>query len=179
KYHVTARVKITPPPSSPAEAKFLYDSFSQLGNLEYFSIPRDKSGFSIYDNYIHLVYNPSKQQSLLGSAYLREEAHWEEGEHELRIHQKAIVDKLRHTIALPRYSFIKDDSQYYNGEVEIQFKHQLPLDALKYDKKYQITSSTIESPFLTLKREPEFSQIDTLRGKIRHNFQKFHKFDEI
>jgi hypothetical protein len=95
--------------------------------------------------------------------------------------QESLIDDLYKILALPRHSFIQNDSQYSGRELEIPFKHQLTPQGLKYGNRYQLNTSTIDSQFVKIDTsEPKlFGDLNDFKTNIRFNFQKFHKFDNI
>jgi len=185
KHHIVAKVKVTPPPSNVSEVNHIFHNLSSLGNLEYFNMQRDRTKINTYGNSLTLIYNPTSSQSLLGSMLFSKSGSYTladfDNDDVLSSKQDSLINNLYKILALPRYSFIHNDSQYSNRHLEIPFKHQLTPQGLKYGNRYQLNSSTIDSQFINIET-PEhklFSDFNDFKSNIRFNFQKFHKFDNI
>lgn len=175
--HVIVDIKMTPVPTTAEEVDHLYRNFKTLGNLEFFRINRDKSRVALYDSRLLMAYNPSNQGSLLqpNSNIFS----FVETKQELKHSQDEIINTLSRVIGLPRYSYVINDEKYWSGEIEVLFKYHLNKEGLKYEKKFNLTSSVKSSQFITTEEGPYTKDIPDFRKKIRHNFQKFHKFDYV
>ncbi|KAK6456504.1 uncharacterized protein RJT20DRAFT_128427 [Scheffersomyces xylosifermentans] len=191
RHHIAVKMLVSPPPTTAKEARHLLENFRTIGNVELFRFEREKSGCAVYGQELLLLYNPSNGLSPFGSALLDSSGDMSkevESQETVVSNQKRILDDLQNIVALPRYSYIEHDEKYMNGQIEIPFKHRLVKEGLQYDKRYTIPSSTIDSQFSRIIPVEDSNSGDTvldsnsygaIRSYIRHNFQKFHKFDSI
>lgn len=186
RYLVSVRMHMSPPPTNSKEVGHILNGLRNLGKVEFFKVERDKSNCAVYGQELFVVFNPSRKDAF-GSIEITKEIenlndiNSVEDEVTLLASQKKIVDNISSIVALPRYSYIENDERYLNGEIEIPFKHRLVKDGLKYDNRYTIPSCTVYNPFAHIRpaeNEKNFNY-NFLRANIRHNFQKFHKFDPI
>ncbi|KAK6460550.1 hypothetical protein DFJ63DRAFT_337311 [Scheffersomyces coipomensis] len=181
--HIFAEISLSPAPSNSKEVQHLLENFRRLGNLEFFKVARNRSGLSTYGSKIWLIYNPSENSTLLKPRLISHNNQLPSSfphVDRLREKQSEISKRLSGLIALPRYSYIEEDREYLHGDTEIPFNHRLTREGLKYDHRYSILASRATHQFLELEIEAE-EQIDPndLRKNLRHNFQKFHKFDSV
>lgn len=178
---------MSPSPSTANEVQHLYQNFKTLqGSLEYFEISRGKQGLNTYGNEATLIYNPSLQLSQ--SDPFNGTSDSSESSLDLVLLQNRLTETIRTICAIPRYSFIENDKEYMNGEIEIPYKYRLNRDGLKYEKQYAISPSTVDSQFsyissASMSEDEELAISDPVladfKRNMRHNFQKFHKFDHI
>lgn len=174
RFHVVAHIRLSPGPTSSKEVEYLYNCFKNLSErstLEYFNVARGQLRHNIFDPEIKLMFNP--RQCLLSDPF-DFEAKTED--HELEQEQAHMVDTLQHLLALPRYSYIENDEEFFENKLKVPFKHALTSEGLRYQGKYQLTESTVSSPFVSI---ASLEDILDIRYKIRHNFQKYHKFDKV
>ncbi|CAN3353707.1 hypothetical protein DICA3_A08570 [Diutina catenulata] len=180
-HHVSATIKLSPPPSSAAEVQHLFANFKTLGNLEYFRIDRDP--ITTFGNEIRVKYAPSCRQMMLGKMLFDKHSHEinlsnsHDGANELE-GSRILVAALENLVALPRYSYVDGDGDYFDSKVEVPFLHQLVASDRKWDDTYQLNTSSGSRQFVSLEGvAPE--HVNELRAAMRHNFQKFHKFDSV
>lgn len=177
--HVVVRLRLNPSPSSAKEADYVYDCFRGLcsGTLEFFNIEKGHPRLNLYSNSVNLIYNPKNEPSQLDP--FTEELSSQNGKAnvpEILEQQNTLVNRLRNICALPRYSYIENDERFFKGEYVATFKYSLKKSGLKYDKKFEISASSVESPFASISTEEDVQNVMT---SLRHNFQKFHKIDRI
>ncbi|KAK6202463.1 uncharacterized protein RJT21DRAFT_118499, partial [Scheffersomyces amazonensis] len=207
--HVHAEIRLAPAPSNSKEVAYLLECFKLLGNIEFFRVDRDTSGLATYGNKLQVVYSATDVPSLLQSRFSH--GNYEQGrafpdKRVLQEQQDSIIDQLSRLIAVPRYSYIENDQEYLEGHTEIQFRHSLTNEGLKYGNRYSVSTAQVDSPFVVLdsnKKENEnvkdienvkdtenvkeidnYEDKDTLdvsnlRKCMRHNFQIFHKFEFV
>lgn len=189
KYHIFVKIRMSPSPSTAKEVHHLYENFKKVGgSLEYFKMGRGKPGLNIYSNEADLIFNPSSQLTQL-DPFNGVDKDVSESRAELLTLQNKLSNKIRSICAIPRYSFIANDTKYMNGEIEIPYKYRLNRNGLKYENQYSLTSSTIDDQFSYVSPIPEAGKDEKLamndsiitdfKSNMRHNFQKFHKFDTI
>lgn len=189
KYHIFVKVRMSPSPTTANEVYHLYQNFKKLGgSLEYFEISRGNTGLNTYRNEASLIFNPSSQLSQL-DPFSGTDRNVKETNAELLALQNKLTDTIRSICAIPRYSFIENDDQYIRGEIEIPYKFRLNRDGLKYDNRYLISTSTVNNQFCFISSVPISEKdnkhtmsdviITDFKSHMRHNFQKFHKFDSI
>lgn len=188
-HHIFVKVRMSPSPTTAKEVYHLYRNFKKLGgSLEYFEVSRGKPGLNTYSNEASLIYNPSSQLSQL-DPFNGTDENKEETIAELLAQRAKLTSTILSICAIPRYSFIENDQQYMNGEIEVPYKFRLNRDGLKYDKRYSISSSTVNNQFCFIspiaasegdsKHGMNDSVLTDFKSHMRHNFQKFHKLDSI
>lgn len=176
KFCVGARFRLTPVPTTQKEVTFLYDSFLKLGTLEYFSVNRAKhTETNLFGRDVTVVLNASDQFSQL------DPLGWFDSSIQttavtLLQRQRELNDYLKSICGIPRYSYIENDKHYFQGRVQVPFKHTLVSGARQFSDQYQIKASTIDSPFAILETTQKRSEV--LAG-LRHNFQKYHKMEPV
>ncbi|SGZ52756.1 CIC11C00000004466 [Sungouiella intermedia] len=174
KFCVGARFRLTPVPTNSKEVKFLYDSFQKLGTLEYFDVQEAKhTDTNLYGRHVTVLLNASDQRSQLdplGGV----DSDIKTTTVTLRQRQHELSEYLKSICGICRYSYIENDELYFQGRVQVPFKHTLTAGARQYAEQYRMSSSTVNSPFATL--ETTLRRSDILAG-VRHNFQKFHKME--
>lgn len=188
-HHIFVSLRISPSPTTAKEVHHIYQNFKKLGgSLEYFDISRGRHGINTYSNEVTLIYNPSSQLSQL-DPFNGTDENKEESIAELLALRAKLSNTIISICAIPRYSFIENDEQYMKGEIEIPYKFRLNRDGLKYDKRYSISPSTVNNQFCFIspiapseivdKNGMSDSILTDFKSHMRHNFQKFHKFDSI
>lgn len=188
-HHIFVKIRMSPSPTTTKEVFHLYQNFKKLGgSLEYFEISRGKNGLNTYSNEVSLIYNPSSQLSQL-DPFNGTNKNMKETTAELLALRTKLTDTIHSICAIPRYSYVENDEQYVKGEIEIPYKFRLNRDGLKYDKRYSISTSTVNNQFCFISPAPTLenddknimndSIITNFKSHMRHNFQKFHKFDNI
>lgn len=174
KFCVGARFRLTPVPTSRKEVKFLYESFRKLGTLEYFNVQEAKhTDTNLYGRHVTVLFNASDQLSQLdplGGV----DPNIKTTAVTLRQRQHELGEYLKTICGICRFSYIENDELYFQGRVQVPFKHTLTAAAKQYADQYHITASTVDSPFATM--ETALRRGDILAG-VRHNFQKFHKME--
>lgn len=173
KYHVVARIRLSPGPTSAKEVEYLYNCFKGLSEgstLEYFNVARGQPRHNVFDPELRMIFNP--RQCLLSDPFDFES----NDTHDLEQEQVHLVGTLQHLLALPRYSYIENDEEFLQNRMVVAFKHALTPEGLRYEGKYQLSESTVLSPFISIQ---SLENILDLRYRIRHNFQKYHKFDKV
>lgn len=181
--HIYAKIIISPPPTTAREARFIYDNFKRIGKLDYFSFDKERRGLLTFGKELTMLFDPQgnemKDLELKTSLEEKEEVVTHLKKYEL-VHRLATI------CALPRFSYIEE--VYCKDEFTIPFKYRLNKAFWKYENKYTVSPSTKTEPFLFISVSEKISddynwhQMDALtnfkRG-LRHNFQKFHKFDSL
>lgn len=177
KHHVGAVLKVTPAPTSSKEVAFIHQSFKRLGSLEYFSISKGK--VSAYEPHIRLLYNPS-QQPLQLNPFNDAETDVKESNADLVHAQESIVDELSRICALPRFSYIEGDEEFFLNKLQVDFKHALKRESLRFDNTYSISPSTVNRPFayITVNKNSHTAPSEII-SSLRHNFQKCHKIENM
>ncbi|CCE83633.1 Piso0_004217 [Millerozyma farinosa CBS 7064] len=181
--HVYAKVIISPPPTTAREARFIYDNFKRIGKLDFFSFDKERRGLLTFGKELTMLYDPQGEEMKdLGYRPTFEEKE----ETVTHLKQYELIHKLATICALPRFSYIEE--VYCKDEFTIPFKYRLNKAFWKYENKYTISPSTKTEPFSSISVSEKFAddhnwrQTDVLtdfkRG-LRHNFQKFHKFDSM
>ncbi|CAK7894891.1 hypothetical protein CAAN3_02S06194 [[Candida] anglica] len=176
RHHVLVTVKLSPSPSSAAEVDHLYESFSRLGNLEYFKIPRNQT-LNRFSPYLTMLFNPAKESIV--SPFSLPPGFALDTPQFLDIQQSLLKQKLASILAIPRYSYIENDQEYHDGELQVPFKYHASKRALFFESKVHVTPSTINDPFCYIETKYKDLDISHFRKDIRHNFQIFHKLDSI
>lgn len=174
KYHVVARIRLSPGPTSAKEVEYLYNCFKGLSEgstLEYFNVARGQPRHNVFDPELRMIFNP--RQCLLSDPF---DFDSKNDTHDLEQEQVHLVGTLKHLLALPRYSYIENDEEFLQNRMVVTFKHALTPEGLRYEGKYQLSESTVLSPFISIQ---SLENILDLRYRIRHNFQKYHKFDKV
>lgn len=173
KHHIVARIRLSPAPVSSKEFDFLYNSFKNLSecSLEYFHIPKGQPRLNLYQNEINLIYSPYSG-NITDPFFF----HDEEPQDVLAQRLEQVNRTLTKLCGLPRYSYIEGDEDFFEGKITVPFKSSLTLKGLKYEGKYKISDCTVDQPFALMLSEESLTDI---RLSMRHNFQKFHKFDFI
>lgn len=170
---VTARFRLSPVPTNVKEVNFIKDSFAKLATLEYFHIERQRhDAYATFGQHVTVVLNPSGQLSQLDplngiDTTIRPTYNI------LRHAQTRLVKVLLTTCAVPRFSYVEHDSDYFEGNVQVPFKHTLVANGANAVKNYNCSTSTGDSPFIRLKKPGDDPK--SIIPKMRHNFQKFHK----
>lgn len=177
KHHVLATIRLLPTPTSPKEVDFLYRLFQTLGNMELFRIGRDRSGASMYEPVIRVMYSPLRGSLLRSPAQNDVAQTLAEYQDIARIvaRKKELVSTLDLLIAIPRFLYLENDKEFWLGRLEVYFKHSLPVDALQYDGQYAIKSARKDDVFHTVLPKGNVDNA-MLRSKARFNLQKYHKF---
>lgn len=173
KYAVAAKFKLAPAPINVEEVKFIYDSFGKLGTVEYFKADKAKhTDPHLFEPLVTVLLNPTEQFSQIDPLSGVDSTIALTGS-ELRQKQGNLRQKLQNLIGLPRFSYVENDKKYFGGEVQVPFKHSLLPRALHLE--YKMSTSTISSPFVYL----EEGNPAKVAPQIRHNFQKYHKFQPL
>lgn len=182
-----AEIVMTPPPRSSQEVAFILGSFRSLAQVESFKFNRSIPKMAGYGSVLSICFNASAQRSLMQLALLHNheqsvsDCTWESSQ-AMALRREALVKSLEHIIAIPRYSFLEGDEAYSQDLLLARFKHRLVSSGLRFDGQYTITDARASDPFCRVVPEPGHENsldIDLLRKSIRHNFQKFHKFQAI
>lgn len=176
KFCVGARFRLTPQPTTQKEVTFLYESFLKLATLEYFNVQNtDHSHTNLFGRHVTVLFNASDQFSQLDPlggmdpSIQTTVVNLQQRQRELKKHLKTIC-------GIPRYSYIENDDLYFQGREQVPFKHTLISEARQYADQYQITASTVNSPFATINTKYKLSEV---LASLRHNFQKFHKIEPV
>ena len=204
--------RITPAPNTSLELDYLLQNFQKLAPLDNFQTSSDSIRDHDHHDYHHhqngffinAIYNPCQNESWFKLIKLDEN-------HQLfkQIDNKLInnynnnnnnnnnnnqtikndfIKILTSLVAIPRYSYIENNQQFQNYKLQLRFDHNLQRSITNYKGKYNLTTSTIDNPFISIinnkndkNGKDDEVQIDyeKLRVNLRHNFQKFHKFDKI
>lgn len=173
---VGARFRLTPIPTSYKEVRFLHESFSKLGNLEYFQVEKPKHlSSTLFGRHVTVLLNPADQFSQLDPLNAHDNT-LQTTVATLRQRQRELNLYLLSICGVPRFSYIENDKLYFDGRVEVPFKHSLNAKGTQYAGQYSLTSSTIDSPFTTIETESDSSAV---LAALRHNFQKFHKLEPV
>lgn len=186
KYHVVAKLRLTPSPTNAKEVQHLYYSFKKLpGQVDYFHLSRGERGLNPYGRDLTVVIAPTKLSLL--QPFNEVESEIEIRDEELQASKDKLISHFASICGLPRYSYIEGSNSFVEGKIKIPFKFSLSRWGLNYAGRYKVTSSTIDNPFshivstgseqeTGLKNDHTF---EDFRRQIRHNFQKFHKFDNV
>ena len=186
KYHVAVRMRLTPSPTNAKEVQHLYYSFKKLpGQIDYFHLGRGEKGLNQFGRDLTVVLAPTKFSLL--QPFSEDEMGVEIKEEELQASKDSLFNYFTDICGLPRYSYIEGSKSFLEGKIKIPFKFSLSRHGLKYAGRYKVSSSTIEKPFAHIvPTGPEQetglkndSTFEDFRRQIRHNFQKFHKFDNV
>lgn len=172
---VAAKLRLSPGPANIHEVRWLRDCFAKIAPLEHFSVlPAGFSQSNPFQPYIHLVFNSAGQPPLL-SPYNHPAA---DPAAVMQIEARAseIAAYVRSVCGLPRFSFIDGDHHFMNGSTQVVLKHSLTSAGARYQDAYQVSPSTIASPFFLLSSSHPVSSIVP---HIRHNFQKLHKIEVL
>lgn len=168
RHAVVARVRLSPGPSTANEAQYLYERFRELApNLEVFSIPRDPSRTLLFLPRINMIYT-------YGVPMLDDPFDLEDKAESIEENVQFATKQLSLIVALPRFSYIENDPDYESGRTAAPFKWSLTEKGRAYDGKFEVTLSTVSNPFVHLKTTEDRKAVT---HALRHNFQKFHKFD--
>lgn len=172
---LTKKIWLTPSPSTMAEIQYLYTNLRRIGPIESFRIKPHDLG---YDNQLWVTYNLSSRYSLNPFEKIEEQ---EDDEQQLKALKARTNDYLRKIIAIPKYQFVHNDQQYLNGNSRIKLNHRLINQGLKYHSRFEITDSTISSPFclINLTNPIPGENVDNglgiIKRDIRFNFERFTK----
>lgn len=173
---VGARFRLTPIPTSYKEVRFLHESFSKLGNLEYFEVEKPKHlSSTLFGRHVTVLLNPSDQFSQQDPLNAHDNT-LQTTVATLRQRQRELNLYLLSICGIPRFSYIESDNFFFDGRVEVPFKHSLNANGTQYAGQYRLTSSTVDSPFATIETELDSSAV---LAALRHNFQKFHKLQPV
>lgn len=187
-HHVSAKINLSPVPTTSKEVDHIYRNLKRLGNIEYFVMQRDKTRFNLYGSKLHVVFNPCNTQSLIASQFKSfssvetsmdtpaSRERWKE----ILQNKNDLITNLNRIIALPRFSYVAGDKDYWKGKVKVSFNYKLSKEGLKYDKKFTLCPSIVPDEFISVSdTEIDTEELKDFRRKIRHNFQKFHKFESL
>lgn len=174
KSSVSARLKFTPAPSTAEEVSFIRDCFSKIATIEYFSVQNalHTSG-KLYEQPVSVCLSPIQRYSQLDPFTPTD--HTQYTSYEATQRQFLLNQLLHKLIGLPRYSYVANDSNYFNDTSQVPFKHALSPKARITSDLYELSTSTISNPFVIVKRGDN----KTVAANIRHNFQKYHKIETI
>lgn len=173
---VTARYHLSPAATSVKEVQFIHESFKTLAPVEFFAVDQVKgSPSNPFSQYITVVLNASDQHSQL-NPFNGIDASIKPSASELLQKQHELYKLLGTICGLPRFSFVENDHRYFDEELCVPFKHTLTADARYLTKQYEISDSTITSPFFTLHTDQDAKLVSS---KLRHNFQKYHKMKPV
>ncbi|WPK25687.1 hypothetical protein PUMCH_003012 [Australozyma saopauloensis] len=176
KFCVTARFQLSPAPTSVKEVQFIHDSFKKIAPVEFFLMEySDHSPSNPWKQHATVVLNASNQLPQLNPFNEADETERPSLAF-LQQRQLDIKQFLMLICALPRYLFIEHDDTYFLRQMCVPFKHTLSQDGKHLMGGYEVTDSTVDSPFVTLKtgHDPKL-----VVSRLRHNFQKFHKFKPV
>ena len=163
---VLAHLKLSPAPSSLAEVQHLLDSLRQLGAVEYFRVPRENS-LRRFSPHCFVLFNTA------GSRL----SPFAEADAGLPASATTLSATLAALVALPRFCYIENDAEYAAGRTVAPFRHTLTKHALDLDGRFAVSPAT-SARHLCL-ASPVDATLPRLRKELRHNFQKFHKFDFV
>lgn len=173
---VGARFRITPVPTSQEEVTFIYDSLQKIAPVDYFSmLPARHTSTNLFGFTASVLFNVTGQESQLDplsgldpSVDVKLDAQ-QQRRREMRNYLSSIC-------GIPRHSYIKDDEKYWEGKVQVPFKHRLRSFGRKFDGKYRLTSSTIDLPFFTMETKVKRGELD---DALQFNFQKYHQMEPL
>ncbi|RKP28777.1 hypothetical protein METBISCDRAFT_7702, partial [Metschnikowia bicuspidata] len=166
---VTARFHLSPAPTSVKEVQFIHNAFKTVSPVEFFLVEQFASGASNpFRHHLTVVLNaldrPLDAIHEIGP-----------GEHSaavLRTRQLEISRFLSTICGLPRFSYVENEDRYFAGRLYVPFKHSLASDGRYLKGQYDVSESTVDSPFFTLSSDHDLKLVGS---KLRHNFQKYHK----
>lgn len=180
--------RITPPPNTSLELDYLLHNFHKLAPLDNFqTISNSNHGF-----FINAIYSPCRDESWFKLIKPDENHLFEEIDPKFtNTIKNDFINKLTSLVAIPRYSYIENNKDFQNYKLKIRFDHNIQRSIANYKGKYNLTTSTVDDPFISIINNDNANgtnnddddevliDYEKLRVNLRHNFQKFHKFDKI
>ncbi|KAM9933704.1 hypothetical protein OXX80_006688 [Metschnikowia pulcherrima] len=175
-YTISARFRFSPAPSSAKEVSFLLRSFQSIAPVDYFRWQQTKfSSHNPFTQTVDVVFNASEQASQL-DPFLGTEQQLDATPAQLEQRQGEIMAYLRRICGIPRYSYIENDDTYSEGKSMVPFRHKLLPQGSHLMGGYEISPSTIDSPFFLVQDGKLASEVTPF---IRQNFQRLHKIDLV
>ncbi|KAI5963495.1 uncharacterized protein KGF55_002375 [Candida pseudojiufengensis] len=178
------RCKITPPPKSSSELNFIIENFEKLGTIEYL-VNTTLNDVSIIENdgfWLKIIFNPILKRSRFGPILSEEEMPTLDKKSDLvsKTIKSKFINNLYNLIAIPRYLYLKNDNPgFFTNTNHLKFVYDLSSKGSIFYNKFKLSNSSIEHPFITIiESDPTINKFK-LRASIRHNYQYFHKIDNI
>lgn len=176
KFCVGARFRLTPVPTTSKEVAFLHESFAKLACLEHFQVEKPKHSAShLFGRHVTVLFNASDQMSQL-DPLAGFDPKINTTVAALRQRQRELNAYLKSICGLPRYSYIEGDELYFQGRLQVPFKHSLTTQGKRYSDQYTMTGSTVSRPFATIDTAHDPGEV---LAALRHNFQKYHKMEPV
>lgn len=179
------KIWITPSPTSMQEVHYLYNNLRRIAPIESFSLKKHDVG---YRNELRLTFNLLSQNSLDPFKF-RHGVEPNENEHDsgyLDSLRARTEEYLHRIIAIPRFQFIHNDTQYLEGHSQIAMNYKLVNEGLKYSQRFEINDCNIDSPFCLINMTNVSGDSTSLRRDIRvikrdirFNFERFMKVNVI
>ncbi|KAI3406439.2 hypothetical protein KGF56_000920 [Candida oxycetoniae] len=185
KHSVRFRCKLSPPPKSSSELKFVLNVLEKLATVDILRstslTPLDPKKLLESGFWIDILYSPCYPKSIFSPMLPKGDFPplSKESIAKNKLAQSNFIEKLNSLVAIPRFHALETDTEYIENQRGIKLVHQLVPSAMSYRGNYELTTSTIDNPLISIKRKEPLVNEHVLRASMRHNFQLFHKFESI